>query len=95
MIAVSYRIEYDSTVDKYEVRPVPSRFVPVLLFSAVFILSMLLSGSRGRDLLGSILIPGEDAVTVQAFQSMTNDLRSGASLYDAVYDFCRIVIYEG
>lgn len=41
----------------------------------------------------SFLIPGEDAVTVQAFQNMTDDLRSGATLGDAVEAFCRFVIH--
>lgn len=40
-----------------------------------------------------LLIPGEDAVTVQAFENMVEGLRDGGSLSDCVTVFCREVIY--
>ena len=93
---MSYRIEYDSSVGKYEVRPVRSRFFSVLVMViAALMLAALLRAPQGLAALRTFLIPGEDSITLHAFQCMTTDLHNGASLYEAIYDFCRIVIHEG
>lgn len=92
---MSYRIEYDGRIDKYEVvRNTKSRF-PGLVTAAfgLFLLLTLCLWQEGAEQFKSILIPGEDAVTVQAFYNMTNDLRSGAGIRDAVYIFCQSVIH--
>ena len=92
---VSYRIEYDGAVGKYEVRRVKPNHFPVLC-AVAFIgchVSLCLIGHESREVLRSVLIPGSDAVTVAAFQTMTNDLRSGAGLYDAFFDFCHMVLH--
>ena len=92
---MSYRIEYDGSVGKYEVRKVNSWRFPLLCFAAVcgFLLSVCAFAPQGREAVRSFLIPGEDAVTVLAFRTMTDDLRSGAGVYRAFYDFCRTVIH--
>lgn len=94
---MSYRIEYDERIDKYElVRNETSLFPKMLTASfGLFLLLTFCLWQEGAELLKSILIPGDDVVTVQAFRNMTNDLRSGAGLEDAVYTFCRCVIYGG
>lgn len=92
---MSYRIEYDGRIDKYElVRNTTSRF-PWLLAAAfgLFLLLTLCFWQEGTDQLKSILIPGDDTVTVQAFCNMTNDLRSGAGIRDAMYTFCQSVVH--
>ncbi len=89
---MSYRIEYDSKVNKYEVKPEKNYLMPIMVFSAMILVLFFFQSDRA-DAVCSFLIPGEDAVTVQAFSAMTNDLRSGAELWDAVEVFCRAVIH--
>lgn len=92
---MGYRIEYDRGNRVYEVRRErPCRF-PLLLAACfgLFLLGSAYFWPEGAGMLRSALIPGEDAVTVQAFQTMTDDLRSGATITDAVEAFCRYVIH--
>ena len=89
---MSYRIEYDRKIGKYEVHQnhtSPKTFV-LLLVGAVGLAVWL-----GSDVIAlrDMLIPGEDELTIQAFQNMSNDLRSGAGLGDAVFSFCRYIIH--
>lgn len=94
---MSYRIEYDSRVGKYEVCKERGRGgMPILLsgIGIIVVFSLLLWPEAGAAV-RSYLIPGEDAVTVQAFHNMSDDLRSGADLKDALYTFCRHVIHGG
>ena len=92
---MSYRIEYDTTVGKYEVHRNSSRNISALIcMSAVAILLILtVLSPNGLQLLHSVLIPGDDTITVSAFQTMTNDLRCGAGIRDAFFDFCYMVIH--
>ena len=92
---VSYRIEYDGAVGKYEVRKIKTGKFP-LLYTATMIIGLAflcLIRPQAREVVRSVLIPGSDAVTTAAFQTMTNDLRSGAGLYDAFFDFCHMVLH--
>lgn len=92
---MGYRIEYDGRIGKYEVRKEQATHFPFLITGALaaFLVFTYLFWSEGQDRLRSFLIPGEDAVTVQAFYNMTSDLRSGSSVSEAVYTFCRCVIH--
>lgn len=91
---MSYRIEYDGTVGKYEVRKIhPWRSPALCAVAILFLTAFCVLNSHSREVLRSFLIPGEDAVTVLAFQTMTDDLRSGAALGDAFRDFCQVVIH--
>lgn len=94
VMGMGYRIEYDTFVGKYEIREKKRTKWPLVML-AVSLLFLLTCGvwTEGAQKLRSFLIPGDDAVTVQAFKSMTEDLRSGASLGDAVYTFCHYVIH--
>jgi hypothetical protein len=88
---MSYRIEYDSNVGKYEVRKVHPGRLPLIV--GCVMMAALVMFPRSRETVRALLIPGEDAVTVAAVEIMTNDLKSGAGLYDAVFDFCSMVIH--
>lgn len=92
MIYLSYRIEYDRSVGKYQVRKDRSPIIPALAGLLFFAILIFFPGSREEIV--SLLIPGEDSVTVTAFHTMTDDLRSGAGIYDAFWDFCSVVIHE-
>ena len=88
---MGYRIEYDGRAGKYEVRSEGKRF-PVLFFCAAAFVAALCLWPQGMESVRSFLIPGEDAVTVQAFHGLTDDLRSGASMEAALEAFCRCVL---
>ena len=87
---MSYRIIYDSGIKKYEVKKITQNRKFVWLFLPIILLALAVPGSR--EAVRSVLIPGEDAVTVLAFRTMTDDLRSGAGMGEAFFDFCRMVM---
>ena len=89
---MGYRIEYDGRAGKYEVKS-ERKALPKILLCALILVAALCLWPQGAQKLRSFLIPGEDAVTVQAFKNMTNDLRSGARVGEAVEAFCRYVIH--
>lgn len=92
---MGYRIEYDGRIDRYEViKDGPNRFLKLVLGAfCLFLVGTFCFWTRGEEALRDFLIPGEDAVTVAAFRLMGHDLRSGADLRDAVYTFCRTILY--
>lgn len=89
---MGYRIEYDGRAGKYEVKPEGKGFAKILLFFVILFAALTL-WPNGAQKLRSFLIPGDDTVTVQAFRNMTDDLRSGAAVGEAVEAFCRYVIH--
>ena len=90
---MGYRIEYDSCGSKYEIRR-ENYFLLKIGFLMLLILALgLCLWPQGTRTLRSFLIPGEDAVTVQAFHTLTDDLRSGATIPDALEAFCQYVLY--
>ena len=48
---------------------------------------------QGQQLLEEALLPGDAAVTKQAFSLLTEQLRHGEAVGDAVAAFCREVIH--
>ena len=90
---MGYRIEYDGQAGKYQVHEERKRFPVLFLFTTGLILATMFFWPQGVQELRSMLIPGDDALTLQAFQTMTDDLRSGATVGEAVEAFCRFVIH--
>lgn len=91
---MSYRIKYDNRIGKYEVRrDQPKKISSLLIIAVVGVIGGLLLWPEAGAALRAAIIPGEDMVTVQAFRNMTADMRSGASLGDAVFAFCHYVIH--
>lgn len=89
---MSYRIQYDNKTAKYEIATRKTFNFPVFILGMLFVMFFTLR-SEVLNQIQAVLIPGEDAVTVQAFQTMYADLRSGSNFSDAFYDFCRLVIH--
>ena len=89
-----YRIEYDKSNQKYEIRNQNTyRFHLILLASyIVFFILTSTFWPEGRALIQELMIPGDNAVTSEAFSTMTRELRSGASFNDAIYTFCYEII---
>ena len=90
---MSYRIDYDSRAGKYEVRKDLDLFPWILAALGIFLMLTFCFWPEGAAELKEFLIPGKDAVTVQAFSAMTDDLRSGASILEALEAFCNSVIH--
>lgn len=92
---MSYRIEYDSHLGKYEIRKeYPGR--RRLLLAGAFSLFLLYTFScweDGAEVIRNLLIPGNDTVTVQAFQNMKSELSRGTHFGEALYGFCSFVIH--
>lgn len=90
-------IEYDPAEKKYEIRRNQSGRFFFLLAAALclFVIGTLHFWPEGREILISIVIPGEDAVTIAAFRNMTGNLRAGATVGDAIAAFCSDVIQGG
>lgn len=91
VIYMGYRIEYEHRTGKYEIRK--DRFPVWLLAAGLLFLGICLISPKGMTTVLDFLIPGEVAVTVQAFRNMTCDLRSGADLGEAFYAFCRYIVH--
>lgn len=91
---MAYRIEYDSLNRKYEISSPNRSHFPVLLVGAVTAFFLLTASfwPEGWTTLRDILIPGDDAVTLQALESMSDNLRSGMELEEAITSFCREIM---
>lgn len=92
---MGYRIEYDRENGRYEISHMRTWQFPLMLAGVlgVFLLLVMHFWPEGAAVFRSALIPGDDAVTLQAFRNMTADLRSGATVPDALETFCRFVIH--
>lgn len=82
-----YRIDYGPTK---KVRGAEKRRSPRAALGALCILILLALAlwPKGAQVLRSLLIPGDPAVTVAALEGLAGDLRSGADLQDALAAFC-------
>ena len=87
---MGYRIEYDLKTGQYEVSKDNPWQVPALTIVCFGIFLLLSSWfwPEGIDFIRDLVIPGEDAVTIQAFQNMTQQLHNGISFRDALSAFC-------
>jgi len=94
---LGYVIAYDMKEKKYEIRRNRSCRFSFLLTAAfcLFVVGTLYFWPEGREILISMVIPGEDSVTIAAFRNMTGNLRAGAAVGDAIAAFCADVIQAG
>lgn len=90
---MGYRIEYESPRQYPTKKPRGSRiFWLTGAFLLIFTCFTLQFWPQGRELLEEALLPGDPAVTKQAFSLMTQQLRQGEAIGDALAAFCREVI---
>lgn len=87
---MAYRIEYQAAK---KVRGMEKRTAagPALLGVCVLALLLLVSALR-PGAVSELLVPGDPAVTVAAFEDLAEDLREGQSIQAALEDFCRQVM---
>ena len=91
---MGYIIEYDPVSTKYEVsKSHPHRFTLLLAGALlVFLLTTSLYWPSGWNTLRSVLIPGEDAVTIHAAQNLAQNLKTGVPFKQALEVFCGEII---
>ena len=89
-----YRIDYGAGTMRR--KPLRTK-LPTPTVKAVLIILVLIAGALTIKIVGlswvqDVLLPGDPAVTAAALENMTEGLRSGESLLDAVTAFCREII---
>lgn len=93
---MAYRIVYEETKEKKKRRDKP--FLPVPLMSLlIFLVFLMMVGTfwpEGAGIIRKALIPGDPDKTIQALTVMSQELRSGAPLGDAVESFCQGILTE-
>jgi len=91
---MAYKIEYDNSSKKYEIiSTYPLRFPLFLVICyMIFLLITVTFWQDGKAFIQELLIPGDNESTIEAFHAMTEDLREGASVHDALYTFCNEII---
>ncbi len=90
---LGYHIQYNSdTVTKIRIPDITKHSIPVkwwVMTACCMIVFVLISTSATFR---SWLIPGDDAVTRQAFDNFTEDVRAGGSVGSAFEAFCIEII---
>lgn len=89
---MAYQISYSGTAVKQSIeeRPVISKFLGRIILTACICLAAVIALSN--ESVQQILIPGEDAVTKEAFHIFVEELRNGEDFRDAATAFCREII---
>ena len=92
---MAYKIIYDSDAQKYEVcEKKHSHFYAYCAVAfAIFVMLTCLFWPEGKRELQDLLIPGDNAVTMEALENMKDSLIDGADLKTAVSGFCREIIH--
>lgn len=87
---MSYRIDYQATK---KVRGAEKLRSPGAALVCILLILLILCGipPQGREVLRSLLIPGDAAVTVAALETLAGELRSGTEVQTALDGFCRQV----
>ena len=92
---MGYRIEYDSGAGKYEIRKNNPFLGPALFGCTVGLLLTLIFTfwEAGGDYIRDALIPGENQVTLEALETLSQRLRQGESFQDSVAAFCTEILH--
>ena len=91
---MAYRIDYSSgslqrkTVHRKPLVPT----IKTILFILALIVGAVTVKVVGFTWVRDVLLPGNPAVTATALQNMTDNLRSGDSLLDAITTFCQEIV---
>lgn len=91
---MAYRIDYGTAGNH---RKTLHRQLPKSLIKTSLLVLALIAGAVTVKVVGltwvrDVLLPGDPEVTASALQNMTDGLRNGDSLLDAVTAFCREII---
>ena len=91
---MAYRIDYSSAGNQR--KPMHPRLSAPVIKTTLFVVAVIAGAvaikTIGLTWVRDILLPGDPEVTAAALQNMTDGLRSGDSLLDAVTAFCREIV---
>ena len=89
---MAYQISYSGTAVKqnFDERSVVSKSLGRMILTACICLAAVIA--LNNESLQQFLIPGENAVTKEAFHIFVEELRSGEDFRDAATTFCREII---
>ena len=89
---MAYQISYGGTAVKknFEERSVISKYLGRMILTACICLSAVIA--LNSESVQKFLIPGEDAVTKEAFHVFVEELRNGEDFRNAATAFCREII---
>lgn len=91
---MAYRIDY-GTAGTHR-KPLRHKLSAPAFKATIFVLILVASAVTvklvGLTWVRDVLLPGDPAVTAAALDNMTDGLRNGESLLDAVTAFCREII---
>lgn len=88
---MAYQIMYDREAKKSRSGRWVVRFILTACFFLIFLRMVSSFWPEGRELLQTLLIPGDPEMTLEAAEVFAQELNSGFSLYDAVRNFCAAV----
>lgn len=91
-MALKYRIVYGS-YSRYQKRSIfnkPIQYLFPLLLCAAFVLCLVYSPDHSKYY--ELLLPGDPAVTTDAFRQLSDAIRSGETFIDALDVFCETVM---
>lgn len=89
---MGYRIDYEKGAERSYIpkeKPSNRNFVG---WTVGIMIAIILFACIGKERLTGWLIPGQDEITKQAYQSFAQDLQGGASFGAAFETFCREII---
>jgi len=92
---MSYAVEYNPELRRtYPIKKQKMYRVPI---KPIAITIVVLASFYTAYRLGILrwIVPGDPAVTTDAFSTMIEDVRSGQGVSDAVFSFCKNVISGG
>lgn len=92
---MGYRVAYETVpkVRRMEQRR-SGRAALTALFFAVFLFLTAVFWPKGREALQELLLPGDPAVTVEALETLAEELQTGVQLGNALENFCLTIVRE-
>ena len=89
---MGYRILYDN--DNMQIAAIATKKSGTRIIAVLLILTLMVGGLKliGWDRLKYYLLPGDPDVTQAAFCSMMENIKTGATVKDAVTAFCVEII---
>ena len=92
---MSYSVEYNPELRKtYPTRKRKLQNLPIKSIAITMGIMIALYAVHTLGIL-RLIIPGDPAVTTGAFSTMVEDVRSGQTVSDAVFSFCRNIVTGG
>lgn len=90
-----YRIVYHSETKGSDRKSNGRCFFLTIMLFCVFCWSVCTYWPEGKQLLQTLLIPGEPEITLKAAEVFASELSSGYTLSDALWNFCSVVFGNG